>query len=211
MKANTWQLQQAKNHFSEVVAQACASGVQTITKHGKPVAVIVAMGDFETLKSLEAKKRRSLLEVLPPLPGSRNLRTHRKSRREADFGRDRIPITSGDALLTRRQRPQRQREAPAQRSLGCMDAATRTRLCDFGPHRWRTRPRRILSSTRKKAGTDPCVDRRLGQHLTVESSLCRAMSANAGERFAANTRRVGDGGHCWTAFSRRRRSCTTLP
>jgi antitoxin Phd len=87
MKANTWQLQQAKNHFSEVVAQACASGVQTITKHGKPVAVIVALGDFETLKSRKAKKRKSLLEVLRRCPAPEIFEHIEKSRREPDFGR----------------------------------------------------------------------------------------------------------------------------
>ena len=36
-----WQLQEAKNRFSEVINAAEHEGPQTITRHGKPVAVVV--------------------------------------------------------------------------------------------------------------------------------------------------------------------------
>ena len=45
--ARTWQLQEAKNRFSEVVDLALEEGPQTVTRHGKPVAVIVAKADFD--------------------------------------------------------------------------------------------------------------------------------------------------------------------
>jgi prevent-host-death family protein len=44
-----WQLQDAKNRFSEVVKRARDDGPQTVTVHGKPAAVIVSASDWERL------------------------------------------------------------------------------------------------------------------------------------------------------------------
>ena len=41
--STAWQLQDAKNRFSEVVEQALHSGPQTVTRRGEPVVVVVAM------------------------------------------------------------------------------------------------------------------------------------------------------------------------
>lgn len=38
-----WQLQDAKNRFSEVVEEALHSGPQTVTRRGEPVVVVVAI------------------------------------------------------------------------------------------------------------------------------------------------------------------------
>ena len=38
-----WQVQQAKNHFSEVIDRALSEGPQTVTRHGKPVVRVVAV------------------------------------------------------------------------------------------------------------------------------------------------------------------------
>lgn len=45
--ARKWQLQDAKNRFSEVVDLALEEGPQTVTRHGKEVAVVVAKQDFD--------------------------------------------------------------------------------------------------------------------------------------------------------------------
>lgn len=45
--ARRWQIQEAKNHLSEVVDLALEVGPQTITRHGKEVAVVVSKADFE--------------------------------------------------------------------------------------------------------------------------------------------------------------------
>ena len=87
MKTNTWQLQEAKNHFSEVVSQACAQGVQTITKHGKPVAVVVEIGEFQKLKPAPKKKKPTLLEVLQSCPYPEIFDYLEKSREVKDYGR----------------------------------------------------------------------------------------------------------------------------
>ncbi|AVO50924.1 type II toxin-antitoxin system Phd/YefM family antitoxin [Melaminivora suipulveris] len=38
-----WQVQQAKNHFSELIERAVSEGPQTITRHGRPVVRVVAV------------------------------------------------------------------------------------------------------------------------------------------------------------------------
>lgn len=44
-----WQVQEAKNHFSEVIDRALTEGPQTVTRHGKPVVRVVAVteGDMQ--------------------------------------------------------------------------------------------------------------------------------------------------------------------
>jgi len=49
-----WQLQTAKNRFSELVRKAREEGPQTVTVHGKPAVVIVDAAEFARLS--EAKK-----------------------------------------------------------------------------------------------------------------------------------------------------------
>lgn len=66
MKA-TWQLQEAKNRFSEVVNRALTDGVQTITRHGKAAVVVLSQEEFRKLASPK-KPRRSLLAVLRSSP-----------------------------------------------------------------------------------------------------------------------------------------------
>ncbi|WP_313074785.1 type II toxin-antitoxin system Phd/YefM family antitoxin [Melaminivora sp.] len=39
-----WQVQEAKNHFSELIERAVNEGPQTVTRHGKPVVRVVAIG-----------------------------------------------------------------------------------------------------------------------------------------------------------------------
>lgn len=41
-----WQLQDAKNRFSEVVDRALEEGPQTVTRHGKEVVVVVSKEEF---------------------------------------------------------------------------------------------------------------------------------------------------------------------
>ena len=45
----TWQLQEAKQKFSEVVDRALEDGPQVVTRHGEEVVVIVSMRDYEKL------------------------------------------------------------------------------------------------------------------------------------------------------------------
>ena len=44
-----WQLQEAKQRFSEVVRRAKDEGPQVVTRHGEEVAVVVAADEFRRL------------------------------------------------------------------------------------------------------------------------------------------------------------------
>lgn len=57
MKTATWQLQEAKNRFSEVVERARTQGEQTITKHGKPVVVMMSVEEFKCMERRKPKAR----------------------------------------------------------------------------------------------------------------------------------------------------------
>ena len=48
----TWQLQEAKNRFSEVINAAEHHGPQTITQHGYPVALVVPIMSTEASEAL---------------------------------------------------------------------------------------------------------------------------------------------------------------
>ena len=64
----TWQLQEAKGKFSEVVKRAQSQGPQNITVHGEPVAVLVSQRDYQKL----THPKPGLVELLraSPLVGS---------------------------------------------------------------------------------------------------------------------------------------------
>ena len=46
----TWQLQEAKNRFSEVVEEALRQGPQTITRHGREAVVVISAAEYRRLK-----------------------------------------------------------------------------------------------------------------------------------------------------------------
>lgn len=49
-KTKKWQLQEAKNRFSEVVRKASEEGPQTVTKHGKDSVVVLSADDYRKLE-----------------------------------------------------------------------------------------------------------------------------------------------------------------
>ena len=51
---NTWQLQTAKNKFSEVINHALSGQPQLVTRHGKPSVYVVSVESYE--KSRRGKK-----------------------------------------------------------------------------------------------------------------------------------------------------------
>jgi prevent-host-death family protein len=44
-----WQLQEAKQRFSELIRHARAEGPQVVTKHGEEVAVVVSIEEYRRL------------------------------------------------------------------------------------------------------------------------------------------------------------------
>jgi antitoxin Phd len=59
----SWQLQDAKNHLSEVVNLALSEGPQTITRHGKPAVVVISAQQY----NLDAGRER-LSAILSDCP-----------------------------------------------------------------------------------------------------------------------------------------------
>lgn len=59
----TWPLQDAKNRLSELLDRAVKNGAQTITRHGKPIAVVVSA---ETYARLQPEEK--LVDILQDCP-----------------------------------------------------------------------------------------------------------------------------------------------
>ncbi len=63
--ANTvWQLQEAKNRFSEVVNRALTEGPQTVTRHGEEIVVVLSKTEYNRLK----KSQGSLVDFFRQSP-----------------------------------------------------------------------------------------------------------------------------------------------
>ncbi|MFI6788976.1 type II toxin-antitoxin system Phd/YefM family antitoxin [Nonomuraea sp. NPDC050383] len=58
-----WQLQEAKQRFSEVVRRAHDEGPQIITRHGEDVAVVIDMAEYRRLKGDEPDFKEFLLSA----------------------------------------------------------------------------------------------------------------------------------------------------
>jgi len=46
-----WQLQEAKQRFSELIRSVEADGPQVVTRHGEEVAVVVSIADYRHLRN----------------------------------------------------------------------------------------------------------------------------------------------------------------
>ncbi|MHB8692540.1 MAG: type II toxin-antitoxin system Phd/YefM family antitoxin [Solirubrobacteraceae bacterium] len=75
-----WQLQAAKQHFSELVERARSEGPQVVTKHGKEAVVVVSAEEYRRLRADDP----SLVEFIRSAPDFDALDLHRA----ADRGRD---------------------------------------------------------------------------------------------------------------------------
>ena len=76
----TWQVQEAKTRLGEVIDRAISEGPQTITRHGKPRAVLMSVEEFEAMKP----KKRDFVEFLLNGPRFDDLDLERSK----DTGRD---------------------------------------------------------------------------------------------------------------------------
>lgn len=61
---NVWQIQEAKARFSQLVEDARTKGIQTITKQGEPVAVILSKKEYDKI----TKPKTSLLDMFKAAP-----------------------------------------------------------------------------------------------------------------------------------------------
>jgi prevent-host-death family protein len=75
-----WQLQTAKQHFSELVERARTQGPQVVTKHGRDAVVVVSAEEYTRLRDTEP----SLIDFIRAAPDLRVLQIDRAT----DHGRD---------------------------------------------------------------------------------------------------------------------------
>jgi prevent-host-death family protein len=61
-----WQVQDAKQRFSELIRTAQADGPQIVTRHGEEIAVVVDIADYRRLKG-ETIEFKDYLRVGPTL------------------------------------------------------------------------------------------------------------------------------------------------
>lgn len=80
-----WQLQQAKNGFSQLIKEAIGGTPQHVTLHGKPAAVVVSAEEYERL-TRRSKGKLSAALLRPEINGE-----------DIDFARDRD--TGRDTVL----------------------------------------------------------------------------------------------------------------
>ncbi len=64
MADTVWQLQEAKNRFSEVVKKALTEGPQTVTRHGEEIVVVLSKAEYNRLK----KSQGSLVDFFRQSP-----------------------------------------------------------------------------------------------------------------------------------------------
>ena len=65
--SHAWQLQEAKNKFSNLVERAQKEGPQVVTKHGKEAVVVLSADDFRKLTRSKTSLRQFLQKS--PLAG----------------------------------------------------------------------------------------------------------------------------------------------
>ena len=56
-----WQVQTAKQRFSELVERAVSDGPQIVTKHGRPTVAVVEIGEFRRLSGTTMNFKEFLL------------------------------------------------------------------------------------------------------------------------------------------------------
>jgi len=62
----SWQVQEAKQRFSELVERAVTEGPQIVTKHGRPTVAVVEIGVFRRLHGVPTDFKEFLM-TMPPL------------------------------------------------------------------------------------------------------------------------------------------------
>ena len=63
-----WQLQEAKQKFSELVRRAEREGPQVVTRHGEEVVVVVPAEEYRRLSEGDGEKRMDFKEFLMSAP-----------------------------------------------------------------------------------------------------------------------------------------------
>ena len=70
----TWQIQEAKSHFSMVIDCAMTQGAQLVTRRGQNVAVILSVKDYEQMSG----QKSSPISLMMNAPKGEALETDRQ-------------------------------------------------------------------------------------------------------------------------------------
>jgi prevent-host-death family protein len=82
----SWQVQEAKQRFSELVERAVSEGPQIVTKHGRPTVAVVEIGAFRRLSGSSLDFKEFLLSA--PDLSILDLERSNDLPREIDFGEE---------------------------------------------------------------------------------------------------------------------------
>ncbi|MFI0424661.1 type II toxin-antitoxin system Phd/YefM family antitoxin [Spongiactinospora sp. 9N601] len=82
---SSWQVQEAKQRFSEVVRRAVAEGPQVVTRHGEEVAVVMDIAEYHRLRG-ETPDFAQFLLADPDWDDDIELPRNKDLPRELDFG-----------------------------------------------------------------------------------------------------------------------------
>jgi len=63
----TWPVQEAKNQFSRML-EACSTGPQTITRHGREAAFLLSAEEYHRMKDIVESKKPSFIDLLLAIP-----------------------------------------------------------------------------------------------------------------------------------------------
>ena len=77
---SSWQLQEAKQRFSELVRRALEQGPQVVTRHGEAAVVVVAAHEFDELRGGKADFK-EFLRKAPDLGRLKITRDRRPARK----------------------------------------------------------------------------------------------------------------------------------
>jgi prevent-host-death family protein len=66
MMRDRWQLQEAKQRFSELIRSVEADGPQVVTRHGEEVAVVISIAEYRHLRH-ERENFKAFLQSAPDL------------------------------------------------------------------------------------------------------------------------------------------------
>ncbi len=82
-----WQIQDAKQRFSEMIRAVTSNGPQIITRHGEDVAVVVDIGEYHRLARPSADLTGILLGGPKLDEDTADVFAEIEAERKADFGR----------------------------------------------------------------------------------------------------------------------------
>jgi prevent-host-death family protein len=82
-----WQVQDAKQRFSEMIRAVTSNGPQVITRHGEDIAVVVDIGEYRRLTRPSVDLASVLLGGPRFGDGTADVFAEIEAERKADFGR----------------------------------------------------------------------------------------------------------------------------